>query len=425
MRIPLGKRDNVATFPMASGFDKFRAFCCEAKLDETTRTVIALPSGLVSDDEDDDEVETQDKAEGTNAWQSPTTPPLHDLDSPSSTPSKGEKSKASTEKSKAPTKKPKELPKTTDMDLPRTTNVNIILDEEDRQPANDLAELLAIHHQLGHISMRKIQEMAKQGILPQRRSKCRIPTCSACLYAKATKRPWRSKPKKDGDDGNKPTKPGQVVSVNQLVSPTPGLIAQMTGFLTTKRYRYATIYVDQFSQLGFVYLQKTATAEETVEGKKAFEAFAHRHGVKIENYHADNGIFKAYKWIDACKQDGQGMTFAAVNAHHQNGIAERRIQELQDLACAMLAHANARWSDTVSANLWPYAVRNASNAINHTPSMQDSERRSPIEIFRIPRWQPTQNIGSHLDARHTCSQTNYKATDHSTNGCRGRRQGST
>jgi hypothetical protein len=267
------------------------------------------------------------QTDSTNTiFQTKTTPPLHDLDGPSSTPSKGEKSKASTEKSKASTEKPKELPKTTDMDLPRTTNVNIILDKEDRQPANDLAELLAIHHQFGHILMRKIQEMAKQGILPRRLSKCRIPTCSACLYAKATKRPWRSKPKKNGNDGDKPTKPGQVVSVDQLVSPTPRLIAQMTKFLTTKRYSYATIYVDQFSRLGFVNLQKTASAEENVEGKKAFEAFAHRwHGVKIENYHADNGIFKAYKWTDACKQDGQGMTFAAVNAHHQNGITERRI----------------------------------------------------------------------------------------------------
>ena len=80
-----------------------------------------------------------------------------------------------------------------------------------------------------------------------------------------------------------------------------------------------------------------------MEGKRAFEAYSHRHGVKIENYHADNGIFnKAYKWIEACKKDGQGMTFAAVNAHHQNGIAERRIRELQELARAMLMHANAR-----------------------------------------------------------------------------------
>jgi hypothetical protein len=69
-----------------------------------------------------------------------------------------------------------------------------------------------------------------------------------------------------------------------------------------------------------------------VEGKRAFEAYASRHGVKIRNYHADNGIFKAYKWMDARKADGQGMTYAAVNANHHNGIAERRIRELQELA---------------------------------------------------------------------------------------------
>jgi hypothetical protein len=46
----------------------------------------------------------------------------------------------------------------------------------------------------------------------------------------------------------------------------------MTGFPTTKRYRYATVYVDQFSRLGFIYLQKKASVEETVERKKAFEA---------------------------------------------------------------------------------------------------------------------------------------------------------
>ncbi|KAI2494618.1 hypothetical protein MHU86_19896 [Fragilaria crotonensis] len=329
-----------------------------------------MPSGLVSDDEEDDEVETGNDEMLTNAWKHSNESNADDshLDGPSSTPSKGETSKAATNKPP----QTGEQPTTTDMELPRTTNVNIILDEEDRQPANDLAELLAIHHQFGHISMRKLQEMAKQGILPRRLSKCRVPTCSACLYAKATKRPWRNKPRKDGDDeDSKPTKPGQVVSVNQLVSPTPGLIAQMTGFLTTKRYRYATVYVDQ----------KTASAEETVEGKRAFEAYSHRHGVKVENYHADNGIFKAYKWVDACKLDGHGMTFAAVNAHHQNGIAERRIRELQELARAMLTHANARWSDTITANLWPYAIRNANDAVNHTPSMQDAARRSPIEIF--------------------------------------------
>ena len=140
------------------------------------------------------------------------------------------------------------------------------------------------------------------------------------------------------------------MSVDQLVSPTPGLIAQMTGFLTTKRYKYATIYVDQYSRYGFVYLQKTASTEVTVEGKRAFEAFAKRHGVRIENYHVDNGIFKARGWVDECIKDGQGMTYARVNAHHQNGVAERRIRELQERARSLLIHANARWSGSLTTN---------------------------------------------------------------------------
>ena len=78
-----------------------------------------------------------------------------------------------------------------------------------------------------------------------------------------------------------PTAVGEVVSVDQLESPTPGLIAQMTGKLTTKRYKYATVYVDQRTRFGYVHLQKTSSAEETIEGKKAFETYARRHGVTI------------------------------------------------------------------------------------------------------------------------------------------------
>jgi hypothetical protein len=151
----------------------------------------------------------------------------------------------------------------------------------------------------------------------------------------------------------------------------------MTGFLTTKRYTYTTVYVDQFTRFGYVHLQKTATAEETVEGKKAFEAIARRSGIRIENYHADNGIFKANLWVEACRKEGQGMSYAGVNAHHQNGIAERRIRELQELARAMLIHAHSRWKDSVTTNLWPYA----NDAVNHTPSFQNADRTTPSELF--------------------------------------------
>jgi hypothetical protein len=115
------------------------------------------------------------------------------------------------------------------------------------------------------------------------------------------------------------------ISVDQLKSPTPGLIAQLSGFLTTKRYGYATVYVDHASRLSFVWLQKLTTADKTLLGKQAFKQYAKDRGVKIQAYHADNGIFRAYKWVEACQSKGQSLTFAGVNAHHQNGMAERRI----------------------------------------------------------------------------------------------------
>ena len=118
-----------------------------------------------------------------------------------------------------------------------------------------------------------------------------------------------------------------------------------------------------------------------VEGKIAFGTYAKRHGVHIHNYLADNGIFKANLWVNACKRSGQGLTFAGVNAHHQNGIAERRIREFQELARTMLINSNSRWPSSVTVNLWPYAVRTANDVINHTPSFQDKEQRSPMEIF--------------------------------------------
>ena len=95
----------------------------------------------------------------------------------------------------------------------------------------------------------------------------------------------------------------------------------------------------QTSHMGFVYLQKTCSAEETIEAKRAFEQYAENRGVRVQAYHADNGIFQAKIWVEECQQRKQDLTFAGVNAHHQNGVVERRIRELQETTRAMLIHA--------------------------------------------------------------------------------------
>ena len=128
------------------------------------------------------------------------------------------------------------------------------------------------------------------------------------------------------------TQPGQVVSVDQLKSTTPGFVAQLKGLLTTQRYNYATIFVDQYSKLSFVFLQKRITSAETVLAKQSFECFARDHGVKILHYHADNGRFADNGFIQACKDNNQGITYCGVNAHFQNGVAEKRIRDLQEQA---------------------------------------------------------------------------------------------
>lgn len=96
----------------------------------------------------------------------------------------------------------------------------------------------------------------------------------------------------------------------------------MTGKLTTKRYKYATVFVDQFSRLSYVYFQTTATAEETILAKRAFEAYTNLSGIKVKAYHADNGVFCANAWMDDCVQHSQSLTFAGVNAHHENGLCK-------------------------------------------------------------------------------------------------------
>ena len=68
-------------------------------------------------------------------------------------------------------------------------------------------------------------------------------------------RPWRTK-------GIQPkasravTKPGQIISVDQLESAMPGFIAQLKGILTKQRYNYTTIFVDQYSHLSYIFLQQ-------------------------------------------------------------------------------------------------------------------------------------------------------------------------
>ena len=49
-----------------------------------------------------------------------------------------------------------------------------------------------------------------------------------------------------------------------MISQTPGLIAQMSGFLTKYRYTCATVFVYHNSNLSYVHFQKSISAKYTL-----------------------------------------------------------------------------------------------------------------------------------------------------------------
>jgi GAG-pre-integrase domain len=229
--------------------------------------------------------------------------------------------------------------------------------KRERYTSTDSEELLQWHNKLSHVSMKRIQRMAAHGHLPSRIAKCQIPLCQSCLYGKQTRKPWRHKPSNSKLEAADSKTPGACVSVDQLESTTLGLIGQMKGKLTKSRYRVATVFVDHYSNLGYVYLQTSTNAVETVRAKVEFEKYARTFGVEIKHYHADNGRFSDNLWREDVINKGQQLSFCGVGAHHQNGRAEKRIRDAQDHARTSLIHANRRWPEAIDARLWPYALR--------------------------------------------------------------------
>jgi hypothetical protein len=277
-------------------------------------------------------------------------------------------------------------------DPPRRSSSRVPFDDDPvadsipKKPPDNPAEslLMSWHLRLGHLPFPILQQAATLGILPRRISTCAAPRCPGCLYGKAKRKPWRSS-NKLSSIAKKATRPGDCVSVDQLISSTPGLIAQSTGKLMKARYKVATIFVDHASGLDFVHLQETTNAKETVEAKDAFERFAKRHGVTIKHYHADNGIFASKTFRRAIIRANQTITFCGVNAHHQNGVAERRIRDLSECARAMLLHARHR-NPKVTTHLWPYALRHASELRRCLPRPGSSQ--SPLELFARVKVRP-------------------------------------
>ena len=154
--------------------------------------------------------------------------------------------------------------------------------------------------------------------------------------------------------------------------------------------------------MSYVHIQKTLTSADTVKAKRVFEAYARNKSVTVQHYHTDNGKFADYAFIQSVVETGQMISHRGVNAHFQNGIAEKIIRDLQEQACKQLLHAKSRWTSAIEINLWPYALRNANNLRNSLPDREDGSY--PIKQFgRVL-------VASHITHNHTFGCPVYALT---------------
>jgi hypothetical protein len=250
-----------------------------------------------------------------------------------------------------------------------------------------------IHERLGHLSYARLKLMARAGLIPRDLANVDPPPCPGCAYGKAHRRPWRHKGIRNHKKLSTATAPGQVVSVDQLVSPTPGFVPTHRGRPTTARYIGVTVFADHFSDLTYVHLMTKMDAESTVEAKLAFERVSSSHGVTIRHYHSDNDLFDTKAFKNSISKAGQTLSFCGVNAHHQNGKAENRIKDVMTGGRTALLRAAHRWPEAIDASLWPAAVKYYTNFRNLLPTkythgekagsckLPDTYEKSPLSHF--------------------------------------------
>lgn len=207
--------------------------------------------------------------------------------------------------------------------------------------------------------------MAKCGLIPRHFAHVDLPQSLGCAYGKAHRKPTRSKGLRNIRKIKPVDFPGHCVSVDQLISPTPGFVPTHRGKPTLKRYRGATVFVDHFSDSTYVHLITEMNAAATVEAKMAFERIAHSYYVVIKHYHCDNGLFDTKEFKLAIERANQTITFCGVNAHHQNGKAEQRVGDVTTNARTSLLHAAHRWPKAVDPFLWLCTLKHYVNLRNN------------------------------------------------------------
>jgi hypothetical protein len=247
-----------------------------------------------------------------------------------------------------------------------------LMDAENQNLTGGQKLLLHWHHRFGHLNFPAVQRILRANpfLTPKfaAASKCDLQPmkCSICEFAKGH---WRAKKGSTAVPNDQRLgvlkvehlKPGIQVSVDHFESRLLGRTFDSYGKASSSTYKGGCIFVDHCSGFLHVEHQLGFFAVETVRAKQAYEQMALHHGVVVESYLTDSGAFKANAFVQHIRTHEQRIRYCGANAHHKNGVAERAVQSVSNMARALILHASAHWKDGIDLSLWPMAVMYATH----------------------------------------------------------------
>ena len=122
-------------------------------------------------------------------------------------------------------------------------------------------DLISLHNNMNHLIFPATMKLSEKGIIIKRFANLKdiFPVCMSCFFGLSHRRPWQSKVTPVTICKDNESELGGCVSIDQLVSAQPGLIPQISGYLTNMIIWGATLFVDHISDFTHIALMRDLT----------------------------------------------------------------------------------------------------------------------------------------------------------------------
>jgi hypothetical protein len=239
------------------------------------------------------------------------------------------------------------------------------LDEENINLSSGKKLLLEWHYRFGHFNFAGVKHLLCHVPFVAQRFAAAVkddaPKFNVCQLAKQSRRSRKSTlhpvvPERDGALNDGHMVPGARVSVGHFESRLLGRTFDFFGNSSSAKFKGGCIFVDNAASYVHVEHQVGFSAVETIRAKQGFERLCMENGVVVQDYLTDSGDFKANSFVAHINETHQKLRSCGTNAHHQNGVAERSIQTISNMARAMILHVSIHWKNGHLDGLKPSTI---------------------------------------------------------------------